>query len=99
MIVNLKTGLTKLGYKVLQYSKGYNFRSGFMIKDGVLYYFNYEDLRDTRPTLLIRTADPTIKNKKGQYADYRGGTNTYPDLGRLGIEIHESRGTCDYNSN
>jgi hypothetical protein len=98
--VNLKKALSLLGYEVVQYHKNYNFRSGFMMKDGQLYYFNYEDLRWS-PTLLIRTADPTIKNKKGEYADYRGGTNTYPEdmLSRLGYKINEPRQSCDFNAN
>ena len=79
--------------------KGYNFRSGFMTKGTGFYYFSYEDLRSTRPTLMIRTADPTIKNKKGDYADYRGGPNMYPDLELHGIEINEPRAKCDFNSN
>lgn len=97
--VNLKTGLKQLGYTIVQYNKGYNFRSGFMTKGTGFYYFSYEDLRSTRPTLMIRTADPTIKNKKGDYADYRGGPNMYPDLELHGIEINEPRAKCDFNSN
>lgn len=96
--VSLKTALKKLGYEVVQYHKNYNYRSGFMTKNGQLFYFNYEDLRWT-PTLMIRTADATIKDKKGNYADWTGGRNTYPDqeLKELGIRIYEHRQGCDYN--
>lgn len=97
MKMNLKKALNKLGYNIIQYNKGYNSRSGFMMKDNQLYYFSYEDLR-WNPTLLIRTADPTIKNKKGEYADYRGGRNTFPNLQMLGIEINEPRSKKDFNA-
>ena len=97
--VNLKTGLKQLGYTIVQYNKGYNFRSGFATKGIGFYYFSYEDLRDSKPTLLIRTADPTIKNKKGVFADYHGGSNIYPNLELYRIEIHEPRASCDFNSN
>ena len=98
--VNLKKALELMGYKIVQYNKNYNYRSGFMTKGDQLYYFSYEDLR-WDPTLMIRTADPTIKDKKGNYADYRGGQNTYPmnELMRLGYRIHEPRQACDFNSN
>lgn len=94
--VNLKTGLKQLGYTIVQYDRGYNYRSGFAIKDNAFYYFHYEDLRSTYPTLLIRTADPTIM-RKGKYADYTGGRNTYPNLDVLGITIQEPRASCDFN--
>lgn len=97
--VNLKTGLKQLGYTIVQYNKGYNFRSGFATKGIGFYYFSYEDLRDSKPTLLIRTADSTIKDKKDRYADYHGGPNTYPDLELHEIKIVEPRIACDFNSN
>ena len=76
--VNLKQALKTLGYEIVQYKKGYNMRSGFMRRNGQLYYFSYEDLRWS-PTLMVRTADETIKDKKGKFADWRGGQNTYPE--------------------
>lgn len=98
--VNLKKALALLGYEVVQYHKNYNYRSGFMKKDNQLYYFSYEDLRRD-PTLMVRTADETMKDKKGKYNDWHGGTNTYPIniLNRLGYTIHEPRIKCDFNSN
>lgn len=93
--VNLMGALKLLGYELIQKSKGYNYRSGFMRKDGQLYYYSYSDLRDSNPTLMIRTADETKLDKKGKYNDYTGGSNTYPRL--YGIKIYEPRGKGDYN--
>lgn len=95
--VSLKQGLKALGYEVVQYNKGYNFRSGFMRKDGQLYYFSYQDLRDTTPRLLVRTADESKKDKKGKYNDFTGGGNTYPSLEGIGLYIVEERKRWDYN--
>lgn len=95
--VSLRQGLKALGYDVIQYHSGYNFRSGFMRKDGQLYYFNYEDLRDAYPTLLIRTADESKKDKKGKYNDWKGGRNTYPNLESIGLYIVEERKRGDFN--
>ena len=83
----------------MQYHKNYNERYGFAIKDNQLYYFSYGDLR-WNTTLLIRTADETIKNKKGLYADWKGGRNTYPEneLIKLGYKIFEPFKACDFNS-
>ncbi len=98
--VNLKNGLKRLGYTVVQYHKNYNDRSGFMFKDDQLYYFSYGDLRWS-PTLLVRTADVSKVDRKGKYNDWTGGHNTYPInyLNRLGYTIYEPRIACDYNSN
>lgn len=95
--VSLKQGLKALGYDVVQYNNGYNYRSGFMRKDGQLFYFSYQDLRWS-PTLMIRTADESKKDKKGKYNDFTGGRNTYPNLESLGIYIVEERKKWDYNS-
>lgn len=94
----LKKALEALGYEVVSYRNGYNFRSGFMKKENKLFYFNYEDLRWS-PVLLVRTADASIKDKKGNYADYRGGINTYPEkkLFEMGIYIKENRKNWDFN--
>ena len=98
--VTLKKGLSILGYETVQYHKNYNYRSGFATKNNQLYYFSYEDLR-WNPTLLVRTADASIKNKKGLYADWHGGRNTYPEteLNRLGYKIFENFKACDFNKN
>ena len=93
--VSLKQGLNALGYEVVQYNNGYNYRSGVMRKDGQLYYFSYEDLRDAKPTLLIRTADENKKDKNGKYNDYIGGSNTYPNLESRGLYIAEKRKRWD----
>ena len=93
--VSLKQGLKALGYEVVQYNNGYNFRYGFMRKDGQLYYFSYEDLRNPKPTLLVRTADESKKDKKGKYNDFRGGRNTYPSLESMELYIVEERKRWD----
>lgn len=95
--VTLKQALQVLGYEVVQYNRGYNYRSGFMKKDGQLYYFSYEDLRNPSPCLLIRTADETKKDKNGKYNDFTGGRNTYPNIATLGLQIVEKRKKCDFN--
>ena len=90
--VSLKQCLKTLGYEVVQNNNGYNFISGFMRKDGQLFYFRYEDLRDINPTLLIRTADENKKNKHGKFNDLTGGgKNTYPNLESMGLYIVEKR--------
>ena len=93
--VSLRQGLKALGYEVVQYHNSYNYRSGFMKKDGQLYYFSYEDLRDVKPCLLVRTADESKKDKKGKYNDWKGGINTYPSLESIGLYIVEKRKRWD----
>lgn len=93
--VSLKQCLKILGYEVIQYHNGYNYRYGFMRKDGQLYYFSYEDLRDAYPRLLIRTADESQKDKKGKFNDYTGGRNTYPNIESMGLYIVEKRKSWD----
>lgn len=95
--VNLKQGLKALGYEVVQYHNNYNERYGFMRKDGQLYFFDYGDLRDQKPRLLVRTADESKKDKKGKYNDWTGGRNTYPSLEGIGLYIVEERKRWDYN--
>lgn len=92
--VSLRQALKELGYEVVQYHNGYNYRYGFMRKDGQLYYFSYEDLRWS-PTLLIRTADESKKDKKGKYNDWKGGINTYPNIESIGLYIVEKRKSWD----
>ena len=94
--VSLRRALKELGYEVVQYHNGYNYRYGFMRKDGQLYYFNYQDLRDTTPRLLVRTADENKKDKKGKYNDWKGGQNTYPNLEKMGLCIVEKRKKWDF---
>lgn len=96
--VSLKQGLKALGYEVIQYNKGYNYRYGFMKKDGQLYYFNYGDLRNQTPCLLVRIADESKKDKKGKYNDWTGGRNTYPNLESIGVYIVEERKSWDFNN-
>ena len=95
--VSLRQGLKALGYEVIQYHNGYNYRYGFMRKDGQLYYFSYEDFRDKKPCLLVRTADESKKDKKGKYNDWKGGQNTYPNIESMGLYIVEKRKSWDYN--
>ena len=98
--VNLKQGLKALGYEVVQYHNNYNERYGFMRKDGQLYFFDYGDLSDQKPRLLVRTADESKKDKNGKYNDWTGGRNTYPlnSLESTGLYIVEQRKKRDYNS-
>ena len=98
--VNLKQGLKALGYEVVQYHNNYNERYGFMRKDGQLYFFDYGDLRDQKPRLLVRTADESKKDNNGKYNDWTGGRNTYPlnSLESTGLYIVEQRKKWDYNS-
>ena len=94
--ITLRTALKKLGYEIVQFTNQFNVRTGFMRKGGQLYYFSYGDIRWS-PTLLVRTADEKIKDKKGKYADFKGGINTYPekDLKQLGFYIEEKRKSWD----
>ena len=89
--VSLRQGLKALGYDIVQFHNGYNYRYGFMRKDGQLYYFSYEDLRDLNPRLLVRTADENKKDKTGKYNDWTGGRNTYPNIEIMGLYIVEKR--------
>ena len=93
--VSLKQGLKALGYEVVQFGNSYNYRYGFMKKDGKLFYFSYGDLRDINPKLMIRTADENKKDKKGKYNDWTGGINTYPNLESMGLYIVEKRKSFD----
>jgi hypothetical protein len=97
--ISLKKGLALLGFNTIKVSKGtYNYRSGFMDKDGQTYYFSTRDLRSDLPCsdnfLLIRTA----RDRK----DYKGGINTYNgvrELREMGYELHCPRKRQDFNSN
>ena len=91
--INLKEALKLFGATNIEISKGtYNYRSGFFDKDGQLFYFIVEDLRDENPSFLIKTA----QHRK----DYTGGTNTYP-MGRFleeqGLKLVIPRTRQDYN--
>ena len=93
--VSFKKGIELLGYNIVKYNKGYNFRSCFATdKDNNMYYFSIEDLRDEDPKIMYRTARDTH--------DYTGGYNTWDfdtRLSELGYAVKESRQKCDYNSN
>lgn len=94
--ISLKKGLEKLGYTNITISRGYNYRSGFMEKDGQLYYFNTFDLRyfdTTKPGFVLTR---TAKHRQ----DFTGGVNTYHvvnDLAKLGYVLSIPRCNCDYN--
>lgn len=94
--VGLKKAFTLMGYKNIEIHRGYNYRSGFMEKDGQLFYFMTGDLRHNQNdglTVLVRTA----KDRN----DYIGGPNTYPvkdALAKLGYKLVVPRLKCDYNS-
>lgn len=91
--VNFKKGIELLGYKIVKYNKGYNYRSCFALdNNNNMYYFNIEDLRDNSPKIMYRTA----KNDK----DYTGGINTWDfesRLAKLGYYVIEPRTRCDFN--
>ena len=92
-IINFKKAVEALGYHVEKVSKGYNFRTIWATKDGQLYYFHIEDLRDAEPFMFYRTAE----NMK----DFRGGVNHNDmkyQLEDLGYKVIEPRKACDYNS-
>ena len=91
--INFKKAIEVLGYDLKKYSKGYNYRSAFAEKDGELYYFSIEDLRDEKPCLMYRTAK--------SLEDYHGGINRFDmedKLAALGYKVKEPRLKCDYNS-
>lgn len=95
--ISLKKGLELLGFTNIKINRGYNYRSGFMEKDGQTYYFSTGDLRwyrqDNSAFILVRTA----KDRQ----DYRGGTNTYfvvDKLERMGYRINIPFAKCDFNS-
>lgn len=90
--LNFKQTIQALGYEIVEYKKGYNFRTAFATKDGQLYYLRLEDLRDTKPHFLYRTAENT--------KDFKGGVNRFyseEDLAEKGIRLVEKRGKTDYN--
>ena len=90
--LNFRQTVKALGYEIVKYSKGYNARSCFATKNGQLYYLSLEDLRDTKPMFLYRTAESTT--------DYRGGPNHFvyeDELEEMGIRLVEKRGKSDYN--
>ena len=92
-IINFKKAVEVLGYKVEKVVKGYNFRTIWATKDGQLYYFHLEDLRDQHPHLYYRTAE--------SMTDYTGGYNRWDaedKLAELGYKVVEPRKACDYNS-
>ena len=84
----------KLGYTIIKYNKGYNYRSVFATdKDGQMWYFNIEDLRDDSPMIYRR--------KVRDENDYHGEVNRFDveeKLEELGYRVLERRQKCDYNS-
>jgi hypothetical protein len=92
-VINFKKAIEVLGYNIIKYSKGYNFRTAFATdSNGDMFYFSIEDLRDTTPKLMYRTARDT--------KDYTGGSNRWDmesRLERLGYKVKENRARCDYN--
>lgn len=94
--VGLRKGLSLLGFSNIKVNMNYNYRSGFMEKDGQTYYFSTFDLRGTPPSnknfLMIRTA----KDRN----DYAGGTNRYfavEQLASMGYELSVPFCRCDFN--
>ena len=91
--IRFKQAVELLGYEVQKVSKGYNFRTIWATRDGQLYYFHLEDLRDSSPRLMYRTAE--------SMTDYTGGINRWDaedKLAELGYKVVEPRQSCDYNS-
>ena len=90
--INFKKSIQVLGYEIVKYTKGYNYRSAFATKDGQLWYFSIGDLRDQEPHLMYRTAE--------SLTDYSGGYNRWDmrdKLFQLGYKVVEPRQSCDYN--
>lgn len=93
--IKFKKAIEVLDYEIVEYIKGYNYRSAFATEKstGKLYYFHIEDLRDTAPMVYRRTAEST--------KDFHGGTNLFDvndKLAMKGYTIVEPRIACDYNS-
>lgn len=94
--ISLKKGLEKLGYTNITVSRGFNYRSGFMEKDGQLYYFSTSDIRFDKPTNSMFVLTRTAEHRR----DFTGGVNTYHvvnDLAKLGYVLNIPRLNCDYN--
>ena len=92
-IINFKQAVQVLGYNVEKVDKGYNYRTIWASKDGQLYYFHIEDLRDEEPFMYYRTVT--------DLHDYHGGVNQHDmrwKLEDLGYKVVEPRQKCDYNS-
>lgn len=91
--INFKKAIEVLGYKIVKYNKGYNYRSAFATDQrNSMFYFSIEDLRDNSPRLMYRTARDT--------KDYTGGSNQWDmekRLYNLGYVVKENRTRSDYN--
>ena len=94
--VGLRKGLSLLGFSNIKVNMNYNYRSGFMDKDGQTYYFDTFDLRGASPSnkyfLMIRTA----KDRN----DFTGGPNMYfavEQLASMGYELSVPFCRCDFN--
>lgn len=91
--ITFRTAVKKFG-ELKKYSPGYNYRTAFVEdKNGQLWYFSIEDLRDAKPMVMRRKAK--------DLNDYTGGTNRYDVDGILedmGLAIREKRNfKYDYN--
>lgn len=94
--VSLKRGLELLGFTNIEVHKNYNYRSGFMDKDGQTWYFLTSDLRFCKPANVTFLMCRTAKDRK----DYTGGQNQYfavPRLAEMGYVLKIPRIKCDYN--
>lgn len=93
--INFKKAIEVLGYSIVKYAKGYNYRTAFATDaSGALFYFHIEDLRDKTPALYYRTAKST--------SDYTGGINRMDmrdKLAAMGYQVIEPRRACDFNCN
>lgn len=93
--VSFKEGIELLGYTIVKYNKGFNYRTAFARnKDGELWYFSIEDLRDENPILLRRIVR--------DLNDYSGGSNMFNVRGQLenmGYTMVEERSGKDFNGN
>lgn len=92
--INFKKSIEVLGYNIVKYSKGYNYRTAFATdSNGDMFYFSIEDLRDETPYLMYR--------KCKDIHDYTGEHNRWDmksRLERLGYTVKENRQRCDYNA-
>ncbi len=92
--ITFKDAIKKLGYTIVKYNKGYNYRSAFVTdKNGQMWYFDIEDLRDSEPHIFRRKV-----NYKGDY-HLHGKKDLFDvesDLLKLGYKVQEKRQKCDY---
>ena len=94
--ISLKKALEMLGFTNIEIHRGYNYRSGFMEKDGQTYYFATGDLRWQQPANNMFLMTRTAKDRK----DFTGGPNEFWVVGKLaekGYVLNIPLYATDYN--